>query len=205
MKKILDLHYRYGIKGIILNAFSKLMDKLHIKIEFKALYVYDINSNALAYVSGYRRLVYQDFIEKSKEDSVWLTPQKLETLRISFDCPDFFAVGFFVDGIMASYGCASVSRLGDFAELNREDAYLFDDYTFPQYRGQGFHKKLITARLNELKSMGKIRALSIIADYNKASYTSYLNYGFSRLESFIQYGIGRGTTNNTLKYGKIGI
>lgn len=200
--KIKDLYCRYGIKGIFLNVFSKFFAMLRIKIDFKTLYVYDINSYEFTHVSGCRRLEYQDFVVKSKEDTEWLTSQKLEELKRAFDCSDFFAVGCFVDGIMASYGCVSVSTLGSFAQLNNKDGYLFDDYTFPQYRGQGLHKITIMARLNELKTIGKIRGLSIIAEYNKASYTSYMNCGFSRLEYFVQYRFWNGPTNNTLKYGK---
>lgn len=89
----------------------------------------------------------------------------------------------------------------DFSWMLKEgDCYLCDAYTFPEYRGSGFHRILTRRILNYAKSANYKRALAIVANYNYASAKNYIRLGFRASCRFIVYGKKGGRSKTTLNY-----
>ena len=106
-----------------------------------------------------------------------------------------------IEGRLAAYGWTSEQYLGVSKRLLEEgDGYLWDDYTHPDFRGQGWHGRLIRLREEVLRNGGKRRTLSIIARHNRASRRGYQRCGYYLLE---RYSFGRrwGKPFMTLRYG----
>jgi hypothetical protein len=57
--------------------------------------------------------------------------------------------------------------------LTQDDVQIFDWYVFPKYRGRAIHWFLITHILYELGSEGASRAYGDVAEWNRASLSSY--------------------------------
>lgn len=83
--------------------------------------------------------------------------------------------------------------------LGHGQAYLFKDFTFPQFRGLGLHKYSIYKRLEVLSKEKYKEALVTIYSDNYFSKKSYLSMGFKQKSSmrvFKLFGKGFTIINN---------
>jgi GNAT superfamily N-acetyltransferase len=62
--------------------------------------------------------------------------------------------------------------------LGEKEAFLFDDYILPQYRGKGLQSALIPPRLAYLREHGYLVGLSYIHDVNTVAMKAPVTAGF---------------------------
>jgi RimJ/RimL family protein N-acetyltransferase len=80
-------------------------------------------------------------------------------------------------------------------ELADDEAYLYSDYTVPEFRGNGIHPSATTQRLDYLKQQGYSRAYAFIEPRNaaaqrmpgKVGYIKIGTTGFMELAGFRWY------------------
>jgi L-amino acid N-acyltransferase YncA len=82
------------------------------------------------------------------------------------------------------------STINTFVQVDKNSAYLFDDYTFREFRGMGSHSYSILSRLEQARELGYKNAIVNILKGNKFSEKSYSKFGFKRYIEYIYVHIG---------------
>lgn len=193
---------RYGWWGMAQNISSKVWSLLGIHKEHMQVWAHDLCAQDTKPLVAYQELTLADFEAHKAEDLAWFTPLKMKKLNRYFSVPGNRAFGCVVEGRLVAYGWISEQYLGISKRLLESgDGYLWDDYTHPDFRGQGWHERLIRLREKELRNIGKVRSLAIIVRHNRASRRGYQRLGYCLLE---RYSFGRkwGKPFFTLRYGQ---
>lgn len=202
MKKIADLRKRYGFSGIMLNMFCKCLKYIGLKISFWSFYVKDINKLQETTLIRFKELHLSDFENQHMVNSEWFTVKKIKDLKQAFLIEGNHCYGYYDGDVLACYGWISLKQLGlENTILMEDDCLFWDDYTHPDFRGKGLHKDLNLFRIARMVEYGKKRALTFIANYNRASRVGYERSGFNLSSQFIEYRLGKGKQKTTLKYG----
>lgn len=195
-----DLLRRYGVWGIVQRCWAKGWSLLGLRVERMHLMAHMLIESEDD-LPEYRELTMEDFQAHREEDPEWFTPLKMKKLKRYFIVPGNRAFGCFDEDELIAYGWISEQYLGySNRPLQACDGYLWDDYTHPDYRGRGWHLKLIKIREKELMRRGKVRALSVVANYNRASRRGYQRAGYSLLERY-RYGTRWGKPFLRRRYG----
>lgn len=76
-----------------------------------------------------------------------------------------------------------IGEIEAFIKPKDGEAYLFDAFTIPEYRGKGFFCYLLTCTLSYLKSLDYRRALIFALRSNRASNRAIQNAGFEHFQT----------------------
>lgn len=197
---------RYGIRGFLLNAFCKSFRLLGIKLDFKTVYITQAGamfSNLKSETVQFRELTFEDFKGQEHLNPSWFTPTKLKTLRRAFDIEGNTAYGAFDKELLICYGWISMRQWAlESRRLLSEDGYIWDDYTHPDYRGNGLHRLLALYRIETIYNMGGRRVIAQVSDFNRASRVGLERSGFKIIEHYVIYQIWNNKEQSTIQYGK---
>lgn len=200
--RLIDARHRYGVWGFLQNLWRKGWSMLGLRVERMHLWVHDLTESSEELLPPFRELSYADFEAHRDEDLIWFSPAKMAKLARYYRVPGSRAFGCFVEGRLAAYGWISEQYMGcSKIGLEEGDGYLWDDYTHPDFRGQGWHLHLIKIREAELLRAGKRRALSVVANFNRASRRGYQRAGYTLYERY-RFGRRWGKPFLTMRYGK---
>ena len=201
-----DIHKRYGLGGMLLNLLVKMLRTAGVELEANYLLQKEIvpfakEDEELIQGWGMQRLTLQDFKRYGNID--WFTGKKLEHIKTLLDSPtENECFGIIQNGQLVCSGWLSLHYL-NWGEgsllLPNKTGYLWDTYTNPAFRGNGFHAKLIKQRLYQLCMKEYSRAYSIVAVYNRASYKGFIKNGFTKKQLFFTYRFWNGKRRTTLK------
>lgn len=137
----------------------------------------------------FRRLDLKDFDEASESEinKSWFSDKKMERIKSVINLLNQNSYGYFEGGELACYGWINSNiannKVGDFT-FSEYDAFLWDGYTSPVFRGKGLHDASILYRLNKAKEMGKKYVWSDVYPYNMASARNYVKQGFEPVFEF---------------------
>lgn len=97
-----------------------------------------------------------------------------------------------LDSEIVGYCCLSFEDTIDngvqqYVKVSRDEAYLFDDYVFIKFRGNGIHKASILFRNNYAREKCKVRSYVCIYSTNKQSIRNYSNIGFAYKYSLVRW------------------
>jgi GNAT superfamily N-acetyltransferase len=73
--------------------------------------------------------------------------------------------------------------------VNNKEAYLFDDFVLPDYRGQRIQSALIPPRLNYLKSRGFHKGFSLVFKNSPVSLKNTISAGFEPKKTVMVFKI----------------
>lgn len=203
--KILDVKRRYGISGILTNILQKLFSLIGISINRKYCLNFVIaemfagNKDILKSFAKFKELSYNDFVFYGEK--TWFNADKLSFLKSVLSQSGNSAYGIINNDTIVCSGLISTEYFNlNNIKLSFSDGYLWDDYTHPQYRGLGFHKRLINYRIYQLYLRKKTTVLVFVDSYNKASYKGFISCGFQKAQTYYVYKIGKGKSKTTFQY-----
>lgn len=180
---------RYGIKGGFLKVIFKSLSLLGIDYECSICWVYRLKEGQ-SFGDEEANLCIElnedDFVNYG--DKTWFSQQKLEDIRKAFSIPGNRPLGIIRNNQLICYAWLSSKFWGNdiTRKLRPQDAYLWDDYVHPSFRGCGLHAVLINARLNYLQKLRKDRIFTIVSVYNQASYKGFKKIGFKKWQTFFR-------------------
>lgn len=200
-----DIYRRYGIKGILLNVLQKFCSLFRISINHKYCLTIQINDQFIENIvtlneyTIFQKLSYNDFA--SYGEKTWFNADKLSFLNFVLTQSGNSAYGIIRNNTIVCSGLISTEYFNlNNIKLSSSDGYLWDDYTHPQYRGLGFHKKLINYRIYQLYQSKKRNVIAFVDSYNKASYKSFISCGFQKTQTYYVYKIGKSKSKTTFQY-----
>lgn len=182
-----EKHCLWGTWGLLSCLFEKALKKT-IRLYFHRYTIYEYNIIGKLDVKvdeKYRvaELSYEDFVKQSDLNPQWFIKWKLGMIRRALLKRGNTAIGLFDGDLLVAY------RLIDFStfvytgcKLGTDDAYLWDCYVHPKYRGQGLHFTLTKLCINKCSELGKKRTLLYTDSYNKASHHAKQKAGFIVLQ-----------------------
>ena len=181
---VISIWRRYGLRGIACKVRDKALRVMGLDLQQMDLLAHRIEERPDEHaLPPYRELFWEDFERHRGDDPAWFTEEKMAKIARWFRPPGTRAFGCFVEGRLVAYGWTSECYLGySKRTLREEDGYLWDGYTHPDFRGQGWHGALIRIREEELRRAGKRRALTLVADFNRASRRGFQRDGYTPLE-----------------------
>ena len=201
-----DIHKRYGLGGMLVNLLLKSLKMIGAEIEVNYLLQKEVipfpdEEKKLIQGWGIQRLTLQDFERYGDID--WFTDRKLEHIKRLLENPtENECFGIIQNGQLVCSGWISLHYL-NWGEgsllLPNKTGYLWDTYTNPAFRGNGFHGKLIKQRLYQLSMKEYSRAYSIVAMYNRASYKGFIKNGFAKKQLFFTCKFWNSKRKTTLK------
>lgn len=192
---IRSIYRRYRFQGVVLNIIMKFVELFGFK-KFLLLHLMSIDLQHSQSASewgpkgkGVNLLNYADVERYSVENPVEITPHFLKFAEEMLQDSHYKLFGCEVDGKLASYGWICLDRypLTDYF-FKHKGAFLFKDYTMPEYRGKGLHRNITFARLDYLRKIGYQIAYSSVALYNEASYRGFLKCGMRREGIYAKWG-----------------
>lgn len=194
---------RYGLWGCLLNGLLHVLSAVGIHIDPYYLLVKECPSSIIPNdeSGAFRELTYDDFT--SYGNPGWFNASKLTIVSDFFKTPGLTVYGCIIDGKLACSGWISTSCFPmpypGFPRLRETDAYSFDSYVDPDYRGRRLYAALI--RVHEVRAIkeGRRRMLSFVAVWNRASLRSWYRMGYSNDQCFMYIRVG-GWSKLTLKY-----
>lgn len=201
-----DIHKRYGFVGMLLNLLFKFLKIVGVELEANYLLQKEIlpfskEEEELVLGWGMQHLTLQDFERYGDID--WFTGKKLEHIKTLLKFPtENTCFGIIQNEQLICSGWLSLYYLdwgGGRLLLPNKVGYLWDTYTNPALRGNGFHGKLIKYRLYQLSVKEYEKAYSTVAVYNKASYKGFRRNGFTKKQLFFTYKFWNGKRKTTLK------
>lgn len=193
MNKLTDIVKRYGIIGClhkIIFRIGRLLGITYIKYlaYFKNLpEVIDTDS-----LLQYRKMTMNDFKLQAESNTEWFNNRKLKQLERFINEPGYSYYGIYNGDKLICYGGISMNYDNFINQkTNPEAAYLFDDYTNPQYRGKGLHKKIVDIREYEAWSQGKSITFAYVSSTNYASAKGFKHCGYVAKIKLIYTKIGK--------------
>ena len=195
IKKYKSLFRRYGVAGVTELVCYKILRIFGIRVKRQYILKYNIENNHVSSLTGVQELKISDFQRYCKGDEDWFNKSKLKRIEAALD--KNIALGIIKDDRIINYGCINPCLTRIFDILIKEKAcFFFDDYTHPDYRGQGFHKKSLIDRINYVSKLDYQEAYIIVDRYNKASYKGVVKSGFHIYKTICLYKIWRGKTRS---------
>lgn len=180
MERFASMRKRYGWGGLLRNASGKLLRLAGLNVSRWYMYaipVAETDFNDLdRKLTGYpfKELCLEDFRRQTVLNPDWFTPAKMDDVERGLGIEGNHAYGLYEGELLVCYGWISLERFGLSEErLLPTDAYLWDAYTHPAFRGKRLHKYLSIMCLRSIAGYGKSRAVVIVANYNRASRQTY--------------------------------
>lgn len=206
MKKLYRAWRLYGTWGVVQNLYGRLGALCGVQVRRMLLFAHRLDepaSQAELPPPPFQELTLADFEAHRMEDEAWFTEEKMAKLARYYKVPGTRAYGCVVEGRLVAYGWVSEHYLGySRRRLEEGDGYLWDGYTHPAYRGQGWHGVLIRIREQVLREAGKQRAIGVVAHFNRASRRGFQRQGYTLVERY-RFGRRWGRTFSTLRYGTV--
>lgn len=131
-----------------------------------------------------RRLTEEDCAEIT---AIAVRPQDVETVRNRFRRGDI-GVGAFDAGKLVAYTWCNLEHFGGVGQksprrlLAGDEAYLYDAYTLPDYRGQALVPHLRTELYRLLQAEGRSRVYSVSLFFNRSARRFKAKLGASTVE-----------------------
>lgn len=195
----------YGRKGaLIYYGLGQIKKFLHIEIKRSVFYVCDLDKVLQKPDVEFRKLNFADFEKEAHFPEVrkqgWYTPTKIEIIRKRFEKNRAEAYGHFDGENLSSSGWIEydIKNIGE-RQLNGRNAFLFDDYTDPRFRGRGYQSAIIAFRLYHVQKAGYDFAWSNVYDYNRQSRRNYLKAGFHPTVELLTVKFKNGKTKQYFK------
>lgn len=193
---------RYGLAGLFRAGLQRILRTIGIIWIRNELYRKACSAPEKE-VPPYRELVFADFERQAAFDPQWFTPIRLQQIARRFRVPETTAFGCFDGEQLIAYGWLSGKYMGYSKQLlPAGDGYLWDDYTHPDYRGQGLHTQIIRIRNQELYKRGLRYGVGMVRDFNRASRRGFEQAGYTLFERSTVYGFRGGKLHCTRRYGK---
>lgn len=206
-ERFTDMKKRYGWGGLLRNAMEKLLGLVRLHVSRWHMYALPLSDEDIAgfaeKLSGhaFRELTLKDFTKQAVLNPEWFTPAKVRDMERGLAIKGNHAFGLFNGDLLICYGWISLNRFGvDSARLLPTDAYLWDVYTHPDYRGKRLQSCLTHYCLVRGIECGKSRAVVVVADYNRASRRTYKRTGFQIIDRFWNYSFGHENKHTTAHY-----
>lgn len=170
-----------------MKTLRRLIQKIRNSVAFEAaiLYIHDLEK-----IDDCKHECVEMDIEMLKhqfpKNREWFDFKKIMTLHWALTKAGNSIVGAFDGDRLASYGLIDYTNLNRLnIPLKETDAYLWDEYTHPDYRRQGYHRDIVMKRLAMCKARGKRRVLTYVESSNKPSVIAHEREGFVRQQSFV--------------------
>lgn len=199
MGKVIKLIKKYGMSGFSKLALLRFFEKLTgFKIRYSRYYIFDLNEEIPAVKDNlFKRLSLSDFslAGTSDLDNAWFTSEKMAIINHSICSPSQTCYGIYQNNKLANYGFLNQDMDGHQLKnlkLGPIDAYLWDDYTHPSFRGKGFHTQSIFYRLGKAKDLNKRFVWSNVLIFNSPSFHNYIEAGFKPVFDIVSYKDRRG-------------
>lgn len=178
---------RYGIKGTFLKFIFKSFSLFGIDYDRFICLVFFTKENTemnIKKIDQCIELNEECFVKYGDKD--WFSQKKLEDIRHAYSIPGNKAFGIIQNDRLICYAWLSLQFWGGdiTRKLQSQDAYFWDDYVHPSYRGQKLHTVLINTRLHYLQKLGKERVFTVVSIYNQASYKGFNRLGFIKWQTY---------------------
>ena len=124
-------------------------------------------------------------------------PDRLPERMLERFRSDSRAIGIFVDGNLAAYTWYRVDIVptpycaGELFRLERDEAYLFDAYVVPAYRGRRLVNLVRYRAYEELQRLGRDHLYSITLAFNSSSHRFKQKLRAENAELRLQLGLAR--------------
>lgn len=197
-----ELKYLNYIERLLL-LIEKILRRLKIDLRFKELYAISdySNQNNNEKLPIYRELTLNDFYRQSTINPQWFHTEKIKDMEKAFSIEGNRAFGIFDNELLIAYGWFSTVYFDiTDKQLNDGDAYIWDDYTHPHYRGKHLHENIIKIRLNELSELNIKRILAVTRFQNKRSSIGFKKQNFALIQRFFTIKFFNNKEYSTLKY-----
>ena len=158
----------YG--GMMQRVFKSIIYAV-LKMKWEKCYLMSQTVETIDYLLPEKSIEVRELKMKDYNNELWLTyltEEKKDTLQKRFRTKNTKGYGVFVNGVLA---CSAWISFGIIAYnedtilfKNDKAALLFDAYTHPYFRGNGYHNYMIKWRLNELKHNKIEKAYTIVLD-----------------------------------------
>lgn len=202
--KIYTLYKKYGIIGITENFVLKSASIFgYKKLQILRLVSRDVTEIKRKSIFDYNivTLNFTNFLECCKYDKERFSNIYIKQLQERFLQKDsgYICYGIIREDVVIAYSWTSLTFVPRYDEkLDKNDAFIFDVYTHPDYRGKGLFPKLLDYQINELNKAGKRRALACIDIFNRASLHAFKKNGFIEISRYYMW-IKDGIVHSTLK------
>lgn len=210
MERFASMRKRYGWGGLLRNASGKLLRLAGLNVSRWYMYaipVAETDFNDLdRKLTGYpfKELCLEDFRRQTVLNPDWFTPAKMDDVERGLGIEGNHAYGLYEGELLVCYGWISLERFGLSEErLLPTDAYLWDAYTHPAFRGKRLHKYLSIMCLRSIAGYGKSRAVVIVANYNRASRQTYERSGYCLINKFWRYSLWKRPERTTTRYHQL--
>ena len=204
INKIYTLYKRYGVIGIVENIILKSASIFG----YKQMQILRLVSRDVTEIKRKSRFDYNivtlnftNFLECCKYDKERFSNIYIKQLQERFLQKDsgYICYGIIREGVIIAYSWTSLIFVPRYDEkLDKNDAFIFDVYTHPDYRGKGLFPKLLDYQINELNKVAKRRALACIDIFNRASLHAFKKNGFTEISKYYMW-IKDGIVHSTLK------
>jgi GNAT superfamily N-acetyltransferase len=204
INKIYTLYKRYGIIGIVENFVLKIASVFGYKnLQILRLVCKDVTEKKRRYKYDYNivTLNFMNFLDCCKNDKKRFSNIYIKQIQERFMQKDsgYKCYGIMDSNVIIAYSWTSLIFVPRYDEkLKNGDAFIFDVYTHPDYRGKGLFPKLLEYQINELNKIGKKRALACIDIFNRASLHAFKKNGFTEISKYYMW-IKNGIVHSTLK------
>lgn len=180
MNNIADIIKRYGIIGCIKKTILKVLGLFGISyIKYFGYFKTLTETMDVTSLPQYHKMSMEDFKRQAAYDGKWFTNRKLNQIEKYINEPGYSYYGMYDGDRLMCYGGISTEH-DNFInkEINPKAAYLFDDYTYPDYRGKGLHRKMIGIREYEARNKKKSITYAYVLSTNRASAKNYKRGGY---------------------------
>lgn len=209
-ERFASIRKRYGWGGLFRNAGSKLLGLVGMHASRWHLYALRQSKSDIGNLnwerSGhpFRELSLEDFHRQALLNPEWFTPGKMADMEKGLAIEGNHAYGLYEGELLICYGWISLKCFGlNPTPLLPTDAYLWDAYTHPAFRGRRLHTDLSHYCIQRAFGYGKLRVVVIVADYNRASSQTYKWLGFRLTDTFWRYSLGQGRERTTMHYKRL--
>lgn len=187
LSKLNDRVKQYGLPTLVSRVGKRIFSRFGFRREVYLYCHYDLANTPpeKKLKDGFtmRPLTMDDFLHHT---DMQFSESKLNIFRTRFAKEGFFAYGIFHENKLVAYAWNSLFEVevplpplsNDSLKLSPEEGYLFDAYSMPEFRGNGFHPYFSWLRFTELKKMGRKYAVTIIDEDNRSARHNQAKTGF---------------------------
>ncbi|WP_290798054.1 hypothetical protein [Flavihumibacter sp. UBA7668] len=180
---------QYGFPNALYLVFTKIGEKLGYYHEVYTVFEQELNSakTTRPLAAGFysRELSMEDINQLT---NTWVPQEQLHGFKNRLLKPGNIGLGIFVETTheLAYYFWLSFEKIEfpDYLDafhtlqLGAAEAYLYDGYCHPDYRGNGFHGFAAVYLMNRAREAGKTNVITIIRSINRAAILSQEKVGF---------------------------
>lgn len=209
IKQLSDTSKQYGFLNAAYLVFTKIGEKFGYYQE-----VYTVFEQNLDAVKTTRPLTNGFYCsELSLADlntmqSSWLSQEQVQAFRNRLSEPGCIGLGIYTQtgNELVYYFWISFNKIEFPAHLDAfhtlhlgpTEAYLYDGYCHPGYRGKGFHGFAAVYLMNKAFEAGKTKVITIIRSINRSAIVSQEKVGF-RAKKEIRFKGFRSRITSTIK------